>query len=151
MNGQKISRTPPWGKPVRKMLVVLLLCDFLACGSPSALTGNWQFTLKSSTSGNTYTGMASLTQGGPVDSRGSGQERTITGTMNFDNNPCATSAPLSGTILGLNVIITAAESGQPVSLTGTANAAFSKMSGTYSAPGGGCNAGDFGSWTASKS
>jgi hypothetical protein len=76
----------------------------------------------------------------------------VTGTINFANNPCATSAPLSGTINGSNVILTATEGGQPVSLTGSVNAASTAMSGNYTAPaGGGCTGGDFGSWAANKS
>jgi hypothetical protein len=142
-------------KALLKMLGVLLLCACLAgCGSSSApnLTGNWQFTLKSSVSGNTYTGTASITQGGTVNSEGAGGlERMVTGTVNFANDPCATVAPLSGTISGSNVILTATEGGQPVSLTGNVNAASSAMSGHYTAVLGGCTAGDFGSWAASKS
>jgi hypothetical protein len=140
---------------VRKVLGVLLLCGCLAgCGSAPNLTGNWQFSLKSSANGNTYTGTASITQSSdPVDSLGAGgRERMVTGTMNFANGLCATAAPLSGTISGSNVILTATEGGQPViSLTGSVNAAFTAMSGNYTAPvGGGCNSGDFGSWAASK-
>jgi len=140
---------------VIRMLGALLLCGCLAgCGSSSApnLTGNWQFTIKSSVNGNTYTGTASITQGGPVDSTGAGGlERVVNGTMNFANNPCATTAPLSGTISGPNVILTATEGGQPVSLTGNVNAAFTSMSGNYTAQLGGCTSGDFGSWAATKS
>jgi len=135
------------------MLRVLLLCGCLAGCSSSApnLTGNWHFTLKSSANGNTYTGTGSISQGALVGSQGSGEERVVTGTMNFANNPCATAAPLSGTISGSNVILTATEGGQLLSLTGTVNAAFTAMSGNYAAPDGGCTDGDFGSWSASKS
>jgi hypothetical protein len=141
---------------VIKMLGVLLLCGCLAgCGSSSSpnLTGNWQFTVKSAANGNTYTGTASITQSsGPVDSSGaSSLERTVTGTLNFANDPCATAAPLSGTISGSNVIVTVTEGGQPVSFTGNVNAAFTEMSGNYTTPFGGCNSGDFGSWVATKS
>jgi len=142
---------------VIKMLGVLLLCGCLAgCGSSSEtpnLTGNWQFTLKSSLTGNTYTGTASITQSSAlVDSLGAGsQERMLTGTVNFANNPCATAAPLSGSITGSNVILTATEGGIPVSLTGNVNGAFTAMSGDYTASYGGCTNGDFGSWAASKS
>lgn len=138
-----------------KMLGVLLLCGCLAgCGSATNLTGNWQFTLKSSANGSTYTGTASIMQSsGPIDSEGAGgMERMVSGTLNFANDPCATATPLSGTISGSNVIFTATEGGQPVvSFTGSVNAAFTAMSGNYTAPGGGCNSGDFGSWAASKS
>lgn len=140
-------------KAVIKMLGVVLLCGGLAgCGSSATnLTGNWQFTFKSSANGNTYTGTASITQGGFVDSLGSGTEHTVTGTVNFANAPCATTAPLSGTISGLNVILAVTQTTESVSLTGSVNPAFTAMSGSYSAPLGGCTAGDFGSWEASKS
>jgi hypothetical protein len=136
-----------------KMLGVVLLCGCLAgCGSSATnLTGNWQFTFKSSASGNTYTGTALITQGGYVNSLGSGIEGAVTGTVNLAHDPCATTAPLSGTISGLSVIITLTQATQPVSLTGSVNAAFTAMSGTYAAALGGCTAGDFGSWTARKS
>ena len=133
---------------------VLLLCVCLAsCGSAPDLTGNWQFAIKSAANGNTYTGTASLTQSsGPVNSQGAGGlERMVTGTINFANDPCATTAPLSGTVSGSNVILTATEGGQSVSLTGNLNAAFTAMSGDYTAPPGGCTSGDFGLWSASKS
>jgi hypothetical protein len=144
-------------KAVIKMLGVLLLCGCLAgCGSSSGtptLTGNWQFTLKSSLNGNTYTGTASITQSSdPVDSLGAGShERMVTGTVNFANDPCATAAPLSGSTNGSNVILTAIEGGVPVSLTGNVSAASTAMSGDYTASYGGCINGDFGSWAASKS
>ncbi len=139
-----------------KTLGVLLLCGCFAGCAPSSgpnLTGNWQFTLKSSVSGNTSTGTVSITQSSsPVDSEGAGGlEHMITGTMNLANEPCATTAPLSGTISGTNVILTVTEDGQPVSLTGNVNAASTAMSGHYTAPLGGCTDGDFGSWAASKS
>lgn len=147
--------TPLRRKAVIKMLGVLLLCGCLAgCGSRPNLTGNWQFTLKSSANGNTYTGTVSITQSSsPVKSLGAGgMERSVTGTMNLANDPCATAAPLSGTISGSNVILTATESGQPaVSLTGSVNGAFTAMSGNYTTSVGGCGGGDFGSWAASKS
>jgi hypothetical protein len=139
---------------VIKMLGVLLLCGCLAgCGSTAPnLTGNWQFTLKSSVDGKTYSGTASITQGGSVSSSGAGGlERMVTGTINFTDDPCATTVPLSGTISGSNVILTATEGGQSVSLTGSVNAAFTAMSGNYTAPFGGCTSEDFGSWAASKS
>jgi hypothetical protein len=138
---------------VIKMLRVVLLCGSLAgCGSAPNLTGSWQFTLKSSANGNTYTGTASITQSGLVNSKGSGVERVVTGTMNFVNDPCATTAQLSGTISGSNVILTATEGSQPVvSFTGSVNGAFTAMSGDYNITPGGCTTEDFGSWTASKS
>ncbi|MFY9908388.1 MAG: hypothetical protein WAK56_01030 [Candidatus Sulfotelmatobacter sp.] len=137
-----------------RILGVLLLCGCLAgCGSSSAmnLTGNWQFTFKSSVNGNTYSGTASITQGGFVNTLGSGTEHGITGTVDFANDPCAITAPLSGTISGSNVALTVTENSQPVALLGNVNATFTAMSGTYAAPERGCTFGDFGSWAASKS
>ncbi len=165
MIGQRVShycildaygKKPLPRKAVIKMAGVLLLCACLAgCGSSSAmsLTANWRFTFKSSATGDTYSGTASLTQSTtPVTSQGAGGlERMVTGTMSFVNDPCATTASVSGTISGLNVILTAMEGGQAVSLTGNVNAAFTTMSGDYTIPLGGCSGGDFGTWTASKS
>jgi hypothetical protein len=136
---------------------VLLLCGGLASCASSAtspstsLTGTWQFTFKSSANVGTYTGTASITQGGFVNSLGSGTENAVSGTVNFANATCATTAPLSGTISGSNVIFTVTEATESVSLTGNVNAAFTAMSGSYSTPSQGCTAGDFGSWAASKS
>jgi hypothetical protein len=107
--------------------------------------------MKSSANGSTYTGTASITQGGFVNTDGSGTEHTISGTVNFANAPCATTAPLSGTIAALNVILTLTEASEFVSLTGNVNGAFTAMSGNYTTQIGGCTNGDFGSWTASKS
>jgi hypothetical protein len=134
-----------------KMLGVLLLCGCLAgCGSAPSLTGNWQFTLKSSVNGNTYTGTASIQQtSGTVGSEGGSDP--VSGTVNLSNAPCGTAAPLSGTISGSSVVLTITEGGHPISLTGSVNAAFTAMSGDYTESYGGCTNGDFGSWAASKS
>ena len=151
------GRSGRLGKSAAKTIGFLLLCGCLAgCGSSSTsnVGGNWQFTVKSSVTGNTYTGTASITQGSFVDTLGSGTERMVTGTVNFVNDPCATVAPLSGTISGSNVIFSLTEGGQPVSFTGNVNAAFTAMSGSYSSGVGfapGCTDEDFGSWGASKS
>ena len=69
--------------------LVIRLVFILACGSSSSqsLSGTWQLTLTSSASpGTTYTGTATLTQSG----------NGITGTVSFINNPCATSALITG-------------------------------------------------------
>lgn len=130
-----------------------MLCGGLTgCGSSATnLTGKWQVTFKSKANRDIYTGTASITQGGFVNSLGSGTEHAVTGTVTFANAMCATAAPLSGTISGLNVILAITETGESVSLTGNVNPAFTAMSGSYATPPGGCTAGDFGSWTASKS
>jgi hypothetical protein len=162
MIGQTISHCrimDGYGEPyfgaVVKTLAVLSLCAFLSgCGSSSPnLTGNWQFTVKSTANGSTYTGTGSITQSsGPVDSLGAGShERTVTGSLTIANDPCGSAASLSGTISDSSVVFTITEGGQPVSFTGNVNAAFTAMSGNYASPLGGCTNGDFGSWVASKS
>jgi len=108
---------------------------------PTALTvnGPWNFELTSSASGGTsYTGFAQLNQVG----------NTIKGTVTFTHAPCATSASLVGTVNGLDVSFEITEGSQVVTLIGTVNSVFSSMSGTYTAPPGGCLNGDYGSWAA---
>jgi hypothetical protein len=84
--------------------MVIALAFILGCRSSSSqsLSGTWQLTLTSSASpGATYTGTATLTQNG----------NGITGTVSFINNPCATSALITGTVSS-NVSIQVAEGGQ---------------------------------------
>lgn len=149
---QELNSESVLKKSVGKTISVLLLClCWASCGSAGNLTGNWQFTLKSSATQNTYTGTASITQSRNKIGSVGGTTQDVTGTVNFTNDPCATAAPLSGTITGPNVVFTLTEGGQPVSFTGSVNAAFTAMSGSYSAALGGCKNGDFGSWTAGRS
>jgi outer membrane biogenesis lipoprotein LolB len=126
--------------------MLLLLCVVLpGCGNNSSsgpnLTGSWQFTVTSSANGNTYNGSASITQ----------SSTSVSGTVTFSNDPCATAAPLAGSISGTSLSLQVTEGTQVVDLTGTVNSGSTAMSGTYSAPSGGCTEGDFGSWAASKS
>jgi hypothetical protein len=127
-------------KYAQSLGMVIALAFMLGCGSSSSqsLSGTWQLTLTSSASpGATYTGTATLTQSG----------NGITGTVSFINNPCATSALITGTVSS-NVSIQVTEGGQVLTLTGTINSAFSSMSGRYTSTPGGCTNGDLGSWTA---
>lgn len=133
---------------MKKTLLVLLLCGyFVGCGSSnnssssSSLSGNWQFTFTSTPFERTITGAASLTQSG----------NTVSGTVNFTGDPCATSAALSGSASGTAVTFSVVEGTQTVGVTGTANSTDASMSGTYSSSAGGCLDGDYGSWAASKS
>jgi outer membrane biogenesis lipoprotein LolB len=137
---------------VGNTLAVLLLSGcFSACGSRPNLNGNWQFTLKSLAYGSTYTATGSIAQTSQTTgSIGAGTD-SVSGTVNLANDPCATTAPLSGTITGSNVMLTITEDNEGVSLTGSVNAAFTAMSGSYTTPAGGCTNADFGSWSASKS
>ena len=126
-------------------LLILLALTLVACGSSSSLSsqtvdGTWNFEFTSSALGGaSYTGSVILTQNGSK----------ITGTMTLANAPCATSAPLTGTVSGSNVSFQITEGGQVVTLNGTINSVFSSMSGTYTAAPGGCLNGDHGSWAAS--
>lgn len=134
---------------MRKTLAVLLLllCGCLAgCGSSSnsssgpSLNGNWQITANSTAFGLTVTGSAVIHQ----------SSSTITGSVTLSGTPCATTAALSGSISGSAVTLQLAEGTQPVNFTGTANSGMTSMSGSYTAPSGGCTNGDFGTWSATK-
>jgi hypothetical protein len=123
--------------------LVIVLIFINACGGSSSPSfyGPWQFTFTSTTAfpGTVFTGSTTLGQGGTG----------IVGTVTFTNNPCATSALLSGVITGTTVSLQISEGGQVLNLSGTINSADSSMSGTYTATAGGCTNGDTGSWSAS--
>lgn len=122
---------------------MLLASGLLSCGSSSSqnLNGTWQFTVSSGVLANTtYQGNATLSQSG----------NTISGTINFVNDPCATTTgSITGTVTGLNVTLQVGEGSQEVTMDGTINSTFSLITGNYTAPGGGCLNGDYGSWSAS--
>lgn len=116
----------------------------IACGNgtpPSpTVNGAWEFTLTSSAlPGTSYEGIANLTQNGS----------SVTGMVNFDNNPCLMRAALTGKIVGTTVTFQITESGQAVTMNGAVGSTFRSMSGSYTAPAGGCVNGDSGSWAAS--
>ena len=122
----------------------ILLLTLLGCGSSSlpsmqTVDGTWNFELTSSAiGGSSYTGSAKLNQVG----------NTVKGTVTFTHAPCATSAPLVGTVNGLDVSFQITEGKQVVTLIGTINTVYSSMSGSYTTPPGGCLNGDHGSWAA---
>jgi len=124
--------------------LAILLLTLLGCGSSSlpsmqTVNGTWNFELTSSAIGGTsYTGSAKLSQIG----------NTVKGTVTFTHAPCATSTSLVGTVNGLDVSFQITEGSQVVTLIGTINSVYSSMSGTYTAPPGGCLNGDWGSWAA---
>jgi len=126
-------------------LLISLALTLVACGSGSSLSlqtvdGAWNFELTSSALGGaSYTGSVILAQSGSK----------VTGTMTLTNAPCATSAPLTGTVSGSDVSFQVTEGGQVVTLNGAINSVFSSMSGSYTAAPGGCLNGDHGSWAAS--
>jgi hypothetical protein len=133
---------------MKKTLAVLVGSFFLvSCGggsmnnSPSSsptLTGAWQFTATSTAFGLVVTGDGTLQQSGT----------SVTGEVTLSGTPCATDAALSGSVSGTAVTFQLQENGQPVNFTGTTNAGFNSMSGSYTAPSGGCTNGDFGTWSA---
>jgi hypothetical protein len=131
----------------RKSLVLMtVFCAgcFTSCAGNSSsapdLTGTWSFTVVSQAFGATASATAQLTQSG----------NSVTGTVSLNGTPCATSAPVTGTVSGTNVSFLVDENGQAASLTGTANSKFSMISGTYTTPNGGCTNGDFGTWSGTK-
>jgi hypothetical protein len=104
------------------------------------LSGTWEFTGHSSTYGLTSTGTATIQQIGV----------SISGQVTLSGTPCASTAALSGTVSGNAVDFQLQEGLQAVSFTGTIAVSGTSMSGTYSAPSGGCTNGDTGTWTATK-
>jgi len=121
------------------LLLTLLACGSLSLPTPQTVNGTWNFEVTSSAIGGTsYTGSAQLNQTG----------NNIKGTVTFKNAPCATSGSLTGTASGLAVSFQITEGSQVITLIGTINTVYSSMSGTYTAPPGGCLNGDYGSWAA---
>lgn len=121
------------------LLLTLIACGGLSLPTPLTVTGSWNFELTSSVIGGTsYTGSTKLSQVG----------NTVKGTVTLTHAPCATSASLVGMVNGQDVSFQITEGSQVVTLIGTANPVFTSMSGTYTAPPGGCLNGDYGSWAA---
>lgn len=124
-------------------VVWLCLC-IVGCGSSNSssgptLAGNWQFTGQSNF-GATFTGSAALQQ----------NHSLVTGTATISGSQCASSVTITGSISGTTVTLQLQFGNQPVNFNGTANAAMTSMSGTYTAPSGGCTNGDTGTWSATK-
>jgi hypothetical protein len=128
-----------------RLIWIAMLCLLNACGggsssSQSNMSGNWTVTAASSVFGVTGIATGKLTQSG----------NSVIGSLTLNGTPCATTAALTGTVNGTNLALQIDESGQTVTLTGTASAGFTSASGTYVAPAGGCTNGDSGTWTAAK-
>jgi hypothetical protein len=137
---------------MRKVFAVtLLVAGFnIGCGSGSSvinIAGEWQFSGNSTKFGYVFAGNAVLTQTG----------QSASGTMGVLGSPCAPAgltANFSGTINGTSISATLDEDGQNVSLKGTFTEVVrtegisygDQMTGTYSAPSGGCLNGDTGTW-----
>lgn len=122
------------------------------------LSGTWNFTATSQTMSQKFQGTASIAQ----------TNYAVQGTVNLLFDYCAPTATISGVLtptdpfdsssltsyspvnLTLQENVTGGDAPQQVNLTGSASADGSQMSGTYTAPAGGCTAGDTGVWTAAK-
>ena len=110
----------------------------VAVAPGASLTGTWQITGKSTAFGLTFTGTGTVQQTGS----------SVTGQITLSGSPCASTAALSGGISGTTVTVQLLEGSQTVNFTGTANSGLTSISGTYTAPSGGCTNGDYGTWTA---
>ena len=106
--------------------------------SNATLTGSWQLTGASTAYGIAVAGTVAIQQ----------SSSTLTGQATLSGSACASTAALSGSITGTMVNVQLNEGGQLVTFTGTANSKLTSMSGTYTAPGGGCTNGDYGTWSA---
>jgi hypothetical protein len=121
----------------------------LSCGgnadSPASsglLSGNWQFSLQQSPPSTiTQAESGFLLQSG----------NTVAGTLVLsDQTLCPGVGPAQGALVGTNIAITVNQTGQTVTLTGTAADDGSAMTGTYSILASGCSGGSStGTWTAS--
>jgi hypothetical protein len=128
-----------------KIAVVLLCGSIVGCGSsnrPSvpSLSGKWQVTGTSNVTGAVVTGDGRLQQ----------SHSLVSGTAAISGSPCATSVMVFGSITDITVTLQLQFGNQPINFTGTANQAMTSMSGTYTAPSGGCTNGDSGTWSATK-
>jgi hypothetical protein len=104
----------------------------------TSIEGTWQFTSTSAISGNSNSGSVTIQQGG----------YSISGSATFSNNPCFTTAVLSGLIYGNSMILQLQEGSQAIFLTGFAS--NTEMEGLYTTPIGGCTQGDYGTWIATQ-
>ena len=123
-------------------LVVLMAILPAGCGSSSsngAMSGTWAFAL--ATTQNYILATADLKQSG----------NQISGSATVTGGPtgCGSTATMTGTVQGNNLILQLAESGAIITLNGEANTTFTSASGTYEVTSGSCvQNGDMGSWTA---
>jgi uncharacterized protein (TIGR03437 family) len=105
------------------------------------MAGNWQITALSTPYG------LNISATGPVGQTGT----LVTGQLTATGTPCATVTPFSGTLTGASLRLNVNVGGQTVVYSGTVAASGNSASGTYSAPEGGCTAGDFGTWSGTRS
>ena len=107
---------------------------------PPNMSGAWNIGTESAATSpiiGIVVGSGTLTQKG----------NSVSGTLTLTGSPCASSGgSLTGTVTGTSLSLQLQEEDQFVSLTGTANPAFTMASGTYTTPSEGCLNGDFGTW-----
>jgi hypothetical protein len=131
------------------VIVIIMMVALSACGggssngsqSSAALSGNWQFTLAPQTDGNakdpTFNGSL---QGGFLLQNGgtaSGQAVYSVTSSTSATGPCNSgSAPITVTVSGQNVTLTAVAGTQTFTLSGTLSTNGSTMMGTYTSTAG---------------
>jgi len=133
--------------PRSYLCALLALCiSFLpACGGGGSsaptgpVSGTWTFQANSSVFG-VFVGFADLTQTGS----------DVKGSITFSDNPCFTTADLTGTVSGGNFTVQIQQNGEMLNLTGTFNADFTSVTGNYTSPVNACTAGDHGTWAANR-
>ena len=135
------------------ILVVACVLSALSCGggsggtaaSPGALSGNWEMTLTGT--GTPPSGPTVMTESGFLTQSGSSLGGSI---LLSGATPCLGLGTMSGTVSGSNVAITVAQTGQTVTLTGTATSGSTSMAGIYSVLASGCGASTVGTFTATQ-
>jgi len=122
----------------------LLLIFLSGCGTSSnpAMTGNWLFVFTpTGSSTSALQASANLTQVGT----------NVTGQVSLSGGAasCGNEASASGTVRGNSLTFQFTQIQSSVSLTGTANQAFTSAQGNYTAASGSCLLnGETGSWSA---
>lgn len=107
---------------------------------PPGMSGNWRIVATSSVYPITSISTGFITQNG----------NNLSGTLAMSGTPCGPTGTLTGTLTGSTLNMDLNEGGQHVTLTGTLAADKNSASGTYTAPVGGCTAGDMGTWAGTR-
>jgi hypothetical protein len=132
----------------RPLWVLLLLGVFAGCGGsansdlPFSLSGSWDLSTRSSTSATNVWSIATVNQTGDL----------VTGivAISSPDPPCPWGEVLTGRISGKAINFELDQSGQQVSFTGSIASGGASMSGTYTTTSTGCDSGDSGTWSATK-
>jgi hypothetical protein len=131
-------------KITARMALVAALGFLYGCGNSSnpAMTGTWLFALMPSDSASPSLELtANLTQSGTQ----------ITGQVSLTGNAasCGSSASITGSLSGDTITLQLTQAQSTIDFSGTANPAFTSVSGTYTAAAGSClQNGGIGSWSA---